>query len=93
MNRIHFLLFSSCAIADPKTDSVIVIGGLDQDLDEDNVLNPANFSTFVTRYNAMGFVESLPPLKVGRAFGFGFFSGCSGFYNEDGNLVILIPFE
>ena len=85
-------MFSSCAVADPKTDSVIVIGGFDQDLDEDNVLNPANFSTFVTRYNTNGIVESLPPLKVGRAFGI-LFSGCSGFYNDDGNLVILKPFE
>jgi len=69
------LLYSAsygCAVPDPATDSVIVIGG-------------EALSTNVTRYNDYGFKESLPQLNAGRVY-----LGCSGFYNEAGNLVLVV---
>ena len=69
--------FSGCAVPDPATDSVIVIAGYSY----------YGYSTNVTRYNDYGFMESLPPLNVGRVY-----AGCSGYYNEAGNLVTFIFF-
>jgi len=65
-----------CAVPDPATDSVIVITGYTDDY---------YYSTNVTRYNDYGFVESLPQLNVGRVY-----AGCSGYYNEAGNLVLVV---
>ena len=67
-------IYSGCAVADPSTDSVIVIGGYNQD---------NYYSTNVTRYDVNGFVESLPPLNFRRVY-----AGCAGYYNDDENLVI-----
>jgi len=64
-----------CAVPDPATDSVIVITGY----------SGYGYSTNVTRYNDYGFIESLPPLNVGRVY-----AGCSGYYNEAGNLVLVV---
>jgi len=64
-----------CAVADPSTDSVIVIAGY----------GDYGYSTNVTRYDVNGFVESLPPLNVGRVY-----AGCAGYYNDADNLVLVV---
>jgi len=65
----------ACAVADPKTDTVIIIGGL----------NSAGVTDEVIRYNVYGTETPLPPLNYPR-----YYFGCSGYYNNVGNLVLVV---
>ena len=63
--------FSACAVADQKTDTVIIIGGDNFTLTDE-----------VTRYDIHGNETPLPNLNHRRVY-----FGCSGYYNDNGNLV------
>jgi len=76
-NELMFPATYGCAVADPATDSVILIAGYDQ-INNQVLAN-------VTRYNLYGYVESLPPLNVGRMY-----AGCAGYYNDADNLVLVV---
>ena len=73
--HLFYIFFRGCAVADPASDSVLVIAGYHEDF---------YLSANVTRYNVNGYVESLPNLNVGRVQ-----AGCSGYYNDADNLVKL----
>lgn len=66
----------SCAIEDPRSSSVIVLGGLCYKN------GSIQYLTNVERYNETGHMESLPGLNNPRS------GGCAGYYTSDGNLVI-----
>jgi len=66
----------ACAVADPKTDTVIIIGGYDT---ENGITNE------VVRYDIYGNETPLPPLTYPR-----YVMGCSGYYNNVGNLVLVV---
>ena len=65
----------SCAIPDPRSDSVIVLGGFDY--------GKVSIST-VIRYGESGFLEFLPSLNYPRVS-----PGCAGYYNDNNQLVCI----
>merc|ERR1712198_109177 len=65
----------ACAVADPKTDTVIIIGGY----------NETGITNEVVRYDIYGNETPLPPLTHPRKN-----MGCSGYYNNVGNLVLVV---
>jgi len=65
----------ACAVADPKTDTVIIIGGR----------NENGRTNEVVRYDIYGIETQLPPLTHPRDD-----MGCSGYYNNVGNLVLVV---
>jgi len=67
--------FGACAVADPKTDTVIIIGGYNENGITDEVI----------RYDIYGIETQLPPLTHPRDD-----MGCSGYYNNVGNLVLVV---
>jgi len=68
--------YLACAVADPKTDTVIILGGI----------NETYYSTDkVVRYDIYGNETPLPSLNYPRQY-----FGCSGFYNDVGNLVLVV---
>jgi len=67
--------WGACAVADPKTDTVIIIGGYNENGITDEVI----------RYDIYGNELILPSLTDPR-----FFMGCSGYYNNVGNLVLVV---
>jgi len=67
--------YGACAVADPKTDTVIIIGGYNETYYTDNVV----------RYDINGIKTPLPSLNYGRVY-----HGCSGYYNNVGNLVLVV---
>jgi len=67
--------WGACAVADPKTDTVIIIGGYN----ENGVTNE------VVRYDIYGNEFILPSLTNPR-----YMMGCSGYYNNVGNLVLVV---
>ena len=66
-----------CGIEDPRSKSIILTGGYD-------FKNNKNRTNAVRRYDENGFVEDLPPMIHARSG-----SGCAGYYDTDGYLVIL----
>ena len=64
----------SCAIEDPKSDSIIVTGGFDD--------SNSKSSNLVIRYGKDGFIEYLPRMKKAR-----YLHGCAGYYNSKKQLV------
>jgi len=66
----------ACAVADPRTDTVIIIGGRDK--------SGAATDT-VYRYNVKGSYSKLPSLRKPRRY-----LGCSGYYNDKENLVLVV---
>jgi len=67
--------YFACAVADPKTDTVIIIGGV----------NETGVTNQVIRYDIYGIETYLPPLNEPR-----YIMGCSGYYNNVGNLVLVV---
>jgi len=67
--------WGACAVADPKTDTVIIIGGN----------NGAGTTNEVVRYDIEGNAYPLPPLTSTNKY-----IGCSGYYNHVGNLVLVV---
>jgi len=67
--------WGACAVADPKTDTVIIIGGYNKNGITDEVI----------RYDIYGNESILPSLTDPR-----FVMGCSGYYNNVGNLVLVV---
>jgi len=68
--------WGACAVADPKTDTVIIIGGYGT---KNGITNE------VVRYDIYGNETPLPPLTNPR-----YMMGCSGYYNNVGNLVLVV---
>jgi len=66
---------TACAVADPKTDTVIIIGGY----------NGSQVVDEVIRYDIYGNEFILPSLTYPR-----YMMGCSGYYNNVGNLVLVV---
>ena len=69
--------FYSCAVPDPRSESVIVTGGFDAAKNNGS----GEWLRSAIRYGENGFIEYLPE-KI-RAFHY----GCAGYYNNDGSLV------
>ena len=69
-------IFYSCAIEDPKSGTVIITGG-----DDENGVGTTN----VIRYGEQGFIENLPKMLSIRTS-----HGCAGYYDEDGMMVLLV---
>jgi len=68
--------YYACAVADPKTDTVIIIGGI----------NEAGSTNEVIRYDIYGYAyPPLPPLTSTYIY-----FGCSGYYNDNDNLVLVV---
>jgi len=67
--------YFACAVADPKTDTVIIIGGYTE----------TGITNEVVRYDIYGNETPLPPLTHPR-----YIMGCSGYYNNVGNLVLVV---
>merc|ERR1712198_523019 len=67
--------WGACAVADPKTDTVIIIGGV----------NKTGITNEVIRYDIYGNETPLPHLTNPR-----YLMGCSGYYNNVGNLVLVV---
>jgi len=67
--------YAACAVADPKTDTVIIIGGY----------NGYEVMDEVIRYDIYGNEFILPSLTYPR-----YTMGCSGYYNNVGNLVLVV---
>jgi len=68
--------YGACAVADPKTDTVIILGGY----------NSSYFLTDeVVRYDIHGNETPLPNLNNKMVY-----FGCSGYYNNVGNLVLVV---
>jgi len=67
--------YFACAVADPKTDTVIIIGGV----------NETGVTNQVIRYDIYGNKFILPHLTNPRSI-----MGCSGYYNNVGNLVLVV---
>ena len=72
LEMLSHLKIRACAIADPKSDTVIIIGGCKISSCTDEVI----------RYDISGNQTPLPSLNYPR-----YFFGCSGYYNNVGNLV------
>jgi len=68
--------YGACAVADPKTDTVIIIGGFNEAYETTDE---------VVRYDIYGNESPLPPLNYPRVH-----FGCSGYYNDVGNLVLVV---
>jgi len=74
--KINSGRYGACAVADPKTDTVIIIGGY----------NLTYYATDeVVRYDIHGYETQLPNLTYPRRY-----LGCSGYYNNVGNLVLVV---
>jgi len=67
--------YFACAVADPKTDTVIIIGGYNSSY---------SMTGEVVRYDIYGNETPLPPLNNPNIY-----FGCSGYYNDVGNLVLV----
>jgi len=72
--KINSGRYGACAVADPKTDTVFIIGG-------DNYYATDE----VVRYDIHGDETQLPNLTYPRSY-----LGCSGYYNNVGNLVLVV---
>jgi len=70
--------YGACAVADPKTDTVIIIGG-------DNFTSYYYGTDEVIKYDIHGNETPLPNLNHRRVY-----FGCSGYYNDNGNLVLVV---
>merc|ERR1719447_618973 len=68
--------YGACAVADPKTDTVIILGGINEYYEGTDE---------VIRYDIYGNEFILPNLTYPR-----YFMGCSGYYNNVGNLVLVV---
>jgi len=68
--------YGACAVADPKTDTVIIIGGYN---------STYSATDEVVRYDIHGNETPLPNLTYPRRY-----FGCSGYYNNIGNLVLVV---
>ena len=69
--ELRLASYQSCAIEDPRSNSVIITGGW-----------RLGWRETVDRYNEEGFVESLPNLNHARMN-----HGCAGYYNDNNKLV------
>jgi len=69
---------ATCSIPDQTTGTLIITGGRNLGWEE-------TVSSWVTRYDTLGFVEDLPSMNIER-----YHHGCGAYLREDGTQVLLV---